>query len=496
MCCAGCRANLKLSEAQLRCRFHATGFALPGEKMMVPCHTRYHLQCVRAGIPFTSRLQRSEGLFLPAMTEFPNFICEACTVRTALDRELLATPTDVALLMLERMRLIDIVHAWSQGTHKQYQLRLRQLRRFEGTFGVHILCATPLEAPPTSTAITIMWAQQWYAIQPTRRKTDGSPTTNVKYSTVRSLRSAAAQFYRLDLQIAFPQKAFIDSSARAMVSAGCSPTDELSYTLMSAGMSRRLGDESNPSLALSDNHVRYMNDQFERRYHTTQEPRIRTELARAALANLIAWLAWLRAQELFCLCWCDFTITSPIDAATLDLPPGIGAIQLRLLAQTKTDRTRKADVIIAFTTGSGLSPGVWLQRLQSDLGHTLGQSTEGNSSLVFCHQGGQPWSSNFFRTTYLIPSLQEQREMGDPTLRAYDGSTGMTLLEKFWSMHSYRSGARTHVHQHRQFCARKATPSEVSEHARWRMKRSSMDMPTAYLQGPIKDRLALTLLCM
>jgi hypothetical protein len=463
---------------------------------MLPCHTRYHLNCVRAGAPFTSRLANSEGLFLPPMVEFPNFICEACTVRTALARELLCIPTDVALLMLERMRLIDVVHAWSKGTHQQYQLRLQQLRRFEGSFGVHILCPTPLEAPPSSTAITIMWAQQHYALQPTRRKRDGAPTSNVKYSTVRGLRSAAAQFYRLDLQIAFPQQAFIDSSARAMISAGCSPTDELSYTLMSAGMSRRLGDESNPSEALLDQHIRFLNDTLEQRYHAAQDPRIKTELARAALANIIAWLAWLRAQEMFSLRWCDLTITSPIDSATLDLPQGIGAVQIRLLAQTKTDRTRTADVIIAYTTGSGHSPGLWLQRLQTGLGLTIGQNTDGDTSLLFCHHDGQQWSSNFYRTTYLIPSLQTQRERGDATLRGYDGSPGMTLLEKFWSMHSYRRGARTHVHLKRPLCTRKATPSEVSEHARWRAKRSSMDMPTAYLQGPLKDRLALTLFCM
>jgi hypothetical protein len=463
---------------------------------MVPCHTRYHLHCVRAGVPFTSRLANSEGLFLPAMVEFPNFICEACTVRTALTRELLCTPTDIALVMLERMRLIDVVHAWSQGTHKQYQLRLQQLRRFEGTFGVNILRATPLIAPPTSTAITIMWAQQLYALQPTRRRTDGTPTTNVKYNTVRGLRSAAAQFYRLDLQIAYPQQAFIDSSARAMIAKGCSPTDELSYTLMSTGMSRRLGDESNPSVALLDQHVRFLNDMLEQRFHAAHDPRIKTEIARAALANLVAWLAWLRAQELFSLCWCDLTITAPADGETLDLPRGIGAVQLRLSAQTKTDRTRKADVIIAYTTKSGHSPGLWLQRLQRGIGRAQGQTTEGDTTAVFCYQDGQQWSSKFFRTTYLIPSLQVQRERGDPTLRAYDGSMGMTIQEKFWSMHSYRIGARSHVQLQRLLCSRKATPTEISEHARWRTKRSSMDMPTAYLQGSVKDRLGLTLFCM
>ena len=463
---------------------------------MLPCFTRYHLHCVRVGPPFTSRLARSEGLYLPPMPEFPNFICEACTVRTAIGRELRAYAPDIALMMLERMRIIDVVHAWSQGTHKQYQMRLRQLRRFEGTFGVSILQETPLIAPPSSTAISIMWAQQQYALQPTRRRGQGAPMTTVQYNTVRSLRSAAAHFYRLDLQIAYPQRAFIDSSSRAMLAAGCSPTDEMSYTLMSTGMSRRLGDESSPAVALMDCHVRFLDATLERRYLATQDLSIKAELSRAGLANLLAWLAWLRAQELFGLCWSDVTITDPADAGTLDLPFGIGAIQLRLLAQTKTDRTRKADMIIAYKTGSGLQPGRWVRRLRALLGHPQDQGTIGNNSLIFCHRDGRPWTSNFFRTTYLLPSLQEQRDSGDPTLRAYDGSLGMTLIEKFWSMHCYRSGGRTHVQKLRLLCTRKATPVEITEHARWRVKRSSMDMPTAYLQASLKDRIALTLLCM
>jgi hypothetical protein len=47
-------------------------------------------------------------------------------------------------------------------------------------------------------------------------------------------------------------------------------------------------------------------------------------------------------------------------------------------------------------------------------------------------------------------------------------------------MHSYRRGGRSHVYRRRQGCARKATAEEVTEHGRWRSKRSSMDMPTAY----------------
>ena len=434
------------------------------------------------------------------MKEFPNFICEACTVRTALDRELLCQPTDIALLMLERMRLIDVVHAWSKGTHKQYQVRLNQLRKFEGTFGIQVLKETHLDAPPSSTAIAIMWAQQRYAIQPTQWRSTVSTSTetvNVKYSTVRSLRSAAAQYYRLDLQMAYPQRALIDAAAHTIVTDGCSPTDELSYTLMSSGMSRRLGDESRPAVALLDRHIRFLDSSLERRFHAVHEPRIRIELARAGVANLMAWLAWLRAQELFGMRWCDLTLTSPADSAVLDFPVGIGAVQLRLLEQTKTEQSRTADLVLAYTTGSGLQLGRWIRRLRSLVAQEqAGIPMEADESTVFTHHDGRPWDSLFFRTNYLVPSLKDQREGGDPTLFKYDGSPGMSLAENFWSMHAYRSGGRSHVAQRRDGCTRKATPEEIREHGRWRKKRSTMDMPTAYLQGRLYNRLALTLLCM
>jgi hypothetical protein len=68
----------------------------------------------KGGKPFRTRLVRSTlGLqYPPAMTKFP-FICEACTVRAVLGRELTWTPGNIQLLMLERVCLIDMVHAWA-----------------------------------------------------------------------------------------------------------------------------------------------------------------------------------------------------------------------------------------------------------------------------------------------------------------------------------------------------------------------------------------------
>lgn len=449
------------------------------------------------GVPFTTRLKLSEGLSLPPLPDFPGFVCEACTVRTALDRELSGRPSDLALLMLERMRQIDVIHAWSAGTHKQYQGKLRIVRRFEGRFGVSILSKTPIKRPGVGPAVTLMWAQQHYSIQVPqwKKKNFTDIGDSMAYSTVRSLRSAVSMFHKLDLQMAFPGKVYLDPSSRVLMGLGCSPTDELSYTLMASGMSRRLGDESKPSIALLARHVRALDRLLDQRFNDTQDPGLRRELARAGLANTLAWLAWLRASELFSLRWCDLDVTLPEDGPIHDLPPKVGVVQARLLEQTKTNRTKVADVVIAFQTGSGLTPGTWVLRLQSLMGlnnTTAKECTE----QIFQHRSGTNWTSNYFRTTYLLPSLHDQRLAGDPNLRPYDGSPGNSLADKFWSMHSYRRGGRSHVSRRREGCARKATAEEVTEHGRWRSKRSSMDMPTAYNEWTIADRISITMLCM
>lgn len=140
-----------------------------------PCATRYHYGCIRVGYPFRTRLPKLKGLsFSPALRDMPNFICEACTVREHLDRELQATPQDFGLLSLERARLIDMSHHWADSTLSQYRTKINILRRFEATFGVSPLCPTHLERPPSSTAIPIMWAQQYYTLCPGRGNSERS----------------------------------------------------------------------------------------------------------------------------------------------------------------------------------------------------------------------------------------------------------------------------------------------------------------------------------
>jgi len=184
---------------------------------------------------------------MPPLADFPGFICELCTVRSVVNRELTHRPADSSLLALERMRMIDMINSWAEGTHKAYQSKIKVIRAFEGAFGVPVLRNTPITRPPASPAIALMWVQEHYSLRPSTRRHDGKTDEQLTFTTVRGLRSAASMFHRLDLQTAFPGAAILDRAQRAIAVRHCSPTDELCYSLMNRGMATRLGEDSIPA---------------------------------------------------------------------------------------------------------------------------------------------------------------------------------------------------------------------------------------------------------
>jgi hypothetical protein len=85
----------------------------------------------------------------PAMTRFP-FICESCTLRAILRRELTWTPGDIQLLMLERMRLIDIAHAWASSTLHGTARHLGRISNFRQKYGIDLFPSDQITQPPRS----------------------------------------------------------------------------------------------------------------------------------------------------------------------------------------------------------------------------------------------------------------------------------------------------------------------------------------------------------
>lgn len=443
------------------------------------------------GFPFVSRRKNAAGLCFPRVTEWASFICEVCTVRAVLGREL-HSALDVHLLCLERMRILDMAHYWSKGTHSAYQTKLRAIQQFSSMYGVPILKTTPLSRPPATSDIPLLWCQEAYSLREPSARRARQDELFVSYAAVRQLRAAASQFYAWDMLVTNPGAAFMNRERR-VIALPCRSTDSLSYTIHAGGMSARIGTHARPSVPLLDRHVRAFDRQLNDAFLRARSPATRRRIALAGLSNLLLWLGWLRSSEAFGLRWQDIFVLPPHLSAQMDLPPGCGLLSLRLLPETKSSRTATADVMIAYKTLSGLHPGKWYERARFFLARPALASTD--SSLVFSHPDGTPWTSAYFRHNWLYPSLRQQRTAGDALLRAFDGRPGNTLADKLYSLHCYRRGGRSHVSlglklgYHR---FRRATKDAVYMHGRWRRLAEAIDK--VYQEWTPRDRIRLTLL--
>ena len=197
-------------------------------------------------------------------------------------------------------------------------------------------------------------------------------------------------------------------------------------------------------------------------YQATSSPALRLELATAGLANASLWLGWLCSLELFNLRFSNVTILEPTDALQADLPLGMGYVKYYLGPETKSNRTIGGCVLMAYHTWAGLKLGRWFHRVRR--GCRLSPNWHLSLALVFQHPGATPWNSAYFCHTYLYPSLQSQLDAGDTYLRPFSGH----LSEKFWSLHCYCHGARTHVSRLRPGMKRKTTLDQVYKHGCWR----------------------------
>ena len=394
----------------------------------------YHMGCIQVGEPFKSRLPKGRGLSYPPTRIAPPFICEACTVRAQLGEELGKTGKHLSLLMLERMRLVDQANAWSQGTHQNYQALLGKLRKFEVAHGLTLLQPTALAHPPRHPSIGVMWAQQQYLLcTPTGTHTQSED--RIRFGTAQALRSAASQYYLWDRQVAHPERTLRDPRSRKIYLAeGVSPTDAMGYGLMVTGMAKRVGDHSRPPIALTLPQVLWIMRRLDSMWTGCGTRAERREIAAAAVTHLLGWLGWLRSLELFSLTWGDITITQLAHGPRLGLPVGVGAIELRLLPETKTTRTKVADVVISYICASGLTPGLWLDRLR----RLWPQASP--HELVIKGRGDQCWTSQYFRCQHLYVWLRQLRSGGDPFLQAFTDAPGNRIEDKYYSFGTYHQG--------------------------------------------------------
>jgi hypothetical protein len=360
------------------------------------CNAQYHAGCVRAGTPFATRLAKAdEGLVMPWQVLLPHYVCKLCMVHEQLQRELSHHVQDIVLLLLERMRQIDFLHNWAKKTLGQYGGKLRYLLRFQSHFGVQVLTPSILVRPVQTPAIPLVWSELYYSLR--QIKGDDGAYNPIRFASVRPLRSAEALYYMLDIQDAFPRRVIRDRHRQGLIQPYVSPTDERYTRFGASGMARRMGTETKKSWAISHVHVAYMDQELARLYLQAQMTSEAHNLGCAGTINLLAYLGWLRSGETFGIELADDTIIPPSNGPTRGLPPGCRAIEARLLAVTKSDRTVTAGVVIAFTTLSGLSLGAWFERLLS--------FPPWAETSIFSTKTQLRWMSQFFRTTYAYPIL-------------------------------------------------------------------------------------------
>jgi hypothetical protein len=128
-----------------------------------------------------------------------------------------------------------------------------------------------------------------------------------------------------------------------------------------------------------------------------------------------------------------------------------------------------------------------------------GKDWTNDTSRMFTSLEGTVWTSLYFRQTHLYPLLREQQTAGDAYLRRFSDGPGNSLEDKFWSLHCYRRGARSHVSRrgiYGRHQLKKATNDQVYKHARWRRKRLGESIDKIYRKWTIHDRIKITLYCM
>lgn len=394
--------------------------------------------------------------------------------------------------MVERVRQLDYMGGWTFSTLSKYGPYLRHLRRFSVQYGVNVLQVPPLLRPPVTPAIPLAWAEELYSLRTTQGK--DRQYHRVSYNTVRQLRSAAAWYHTQALNMCYPGRVLRDKFRRGHVMPFVSPTDEALTTLTAYGMAKRLGTEATKSWALSHVHIAYMDREFESRYRSAPNLLTQHEIACAATVSLAAYLGWFRGGEVFSLGPADVVRTAPAEGPTRGLPPGIGAVEISLLAATKSDPTVTADVVIAHDCLSGLSLGRWLARLR--------RFTPQLPGVLFSTAAMPVWTSRYFRERYAWPILEQQRRSGEPTLATFSDTPGHRICDKVSSFHSWRRGGRSRVSRPPRHYepnppgTRKATPEEVYEHGRWAVAASGESMPRRYNQWDLADRIGITLFCM
>ena len=165
-----------------------------------------------------------------------------------------------------------------------------------------------------------MWCTEAQSTRKTTHKSRGAGVFDHNSSiTVRTIRTAASQYYQWEALVLHPFAAWLNKERRLLYQP-CRPTDGASMTMFNGGLLSRIGDYTTPSRALCERHVIAVDHHWNHVYKTTNCHDICREAALGGLANVLFWLRWLHSGECFVLSWEDIESVHHHWHAEFELP--------------------------------------------------------------------------------------------------------------------------------------------------------------------------------
>jgi len=231
------------------------------------------------------------------------------------------------------------------------------------------LCLPIILHPPIDIAVMLYWSMGHYTTHPSKSSAAESPSYNAGCQQ----RSALSAFCAWTTAIFSPSSMYRDQERRVVSSPVVSPSDKILCRMTATGMASRLGVEFRQSQALVQRHIQWNQSFRKQQLHTTVKLVDQYDLTSAICMEIIAWLGWLRASKIFQLRTTDVVLVPPDQHLRYELPTKVGVVLLQLLPSAKSSRNKRVDIVIAWTTSSGLSLGYWLcnlLHLQDHLGYT------------------------------------------------------------------------------------------------------------------------------
>ena len=397
------------------------------------------------------------------------------------------------------MRIIDISNAWAVSTRKRYKSALTALTDFDVRYGTDALGLRTLirsiPHPPVDTAIPLQWAVLLKSITASTKARGAT----VGFSTLQSIFSAHSYVSTLALTVLSPANMRRDNRHLLTRELFVPASENIAATRAMTGLAWRLGKDSRQIAPVLARHIRYNQEARSSRFFNDRNLSLWEKycLAPDQCMELGGYLLWLRGGEVTSVNREDVTLCPPASHALHDLPPGVGFVGKRLLPLSKTSQTVRVDVVAAWTTSSGLEYGFWTATLL-DLLSALGFTTPGDPLYLMTPDSSRWYTSRLWRHSSFFPLLREQRDAGDLFLAAYtesaDPATHFPVC--FYSFHTLRISARSHVARKRAHCTRKATELETNLQGRWRFLPANRAMSDLYYHATYLDRVQLTLHCM